>query len=117
MSDSLEKIIANNIFSLRNKHKLTQKEFAAKLNLDISREQISRIETRLNIPNSRFIKAVSDTFGVSTDWILSAQNTNLPKFNIKNSELKLIFQLRKIPLESKEIVSTLVNILYNMNNK
>jgi len=115
--DSLAKIIANNIFSLRSEYNLTQQEFAEKLDIDITREQISRIETGLSVPNARFIWAVSNAFKISADWLLSTQNTNIPSFDITNSELKLLYEFRKLPEDTQQTISTLINIMYGTNKK
>lgn len=94
----IKKTIANNIYALRNKNKLTQEEFAHKLNIGISRGHISKIENGSSIPSAEFIAAVSRTFNVSADWILSTEANDKNDIKILESEeLKLIFKLRKLP--------------------
>lgn len=67
----------------------------------IAREPISRIETRLSVPNAISICVFSNAFGVSSDWILSTQNTNTPQFNINNSEVTYSHHLQKWELLSQ----------------
>lgn len=107
----IKKTIANNIYALRNKNKLTQEEFAHKLNIGISRGHISKIENGSSIPSAEFIAAVSRTFNVSADWILSTEaNKNDIKI-LESEELKLIFKLRKLPKNLRRKIIDLINEL------
>lgn len=107
----IKRIIANNIFILRNYYKLTQQEFADKLNINITRGHISRIENGSHIPSAEFVKAVSDAFGVSADWIL-ANNinsyTDITDIDLSSLDLELLFKLKSLPSEVKENLLTLI---------
>ena len=83
----LKKIIANNIFILRNQHDLTQEEFAEKIN--ITRSHLSHIENADNMPSAEFIKDVCQSFGVSADWILNTYPQD-PKDVLSFNDIDLI---------------------------
>jgi len=118
---SLKRIIANNIYILRNEHGLTQQEFADKLSIGMSRSHISRIESGEYSPSADFIYAVSVAFQITTDVLLSnhvtANNDDALDAELDNSELELIFKLRTLSDESKNVISSLVDVMCNMKNK
>ena len=69
----IKKIIANNIYILRTTNDLTQKEFADKLEIKFTRGHISKIESGGHVPSAEFIKAVSNAFNVSADWLIDTK--------------------------------------------
>jgi transcriptional regulator with XRE-family HTH domain len=111
----LKRIIANNIYILRNKLDLTQQEFVDKLNLDISRSQLSNIENGVHMPSAEFIKAVSDTYGVDTNWILSAHNKEYPDLVVADEELEILIKLRQVSIEAQDNIKNLIELLYKNN--
>ena len=64
----IKKIIANNLITLRKKHKLTQNELAKKLN--VKQYVISSWEIGRSEPNIEQIKFLSTYFNVPTDYLL-----------------------------------------------
>ncbi len=64
----LKSIIAHNIITLRKKHKLTQAEFAEKLNY--TDKAISKWERGESVPSIEILKQISDMFGVTVDYLL-----------------------------------------------
>lgn len=114
----IKNIIANNIFTLRNKYNLTQQEFADKLSVNFTRGHISRIEKANHIPSAEFIKVVSEAFGVSTDWLLST-HTNNDSFieDITIEELDLVFKFRKLPKNVQKQILKLIDSINETNKK
>lgn len=108
----IKRIIANNIYILRNKYNLTQQEFANKLAVKFTRGHISRIELGNHVPSAEFIKAVSDAFNVSSDWLIGATGDNIPNIStMTNTEIDLLFNFRSLPAYiQKDILSLIVSI-------
>ena len=78
----------NNIKKLRKKKKLSQVEFASTLNVHPS--AVSQWETGRTNPDMAQIITISNTFDVSTDYILGITNNPIPhakqdESNIQNS--------------------------------
>ena len=65
---------------LRKDRKLTQKELAEKLSVNMS--HLNRIENSKCQPSIEMLKKFAEFFGVSTDYLLSA--VEFPKVNIEN---------------------------------
>lgn len=107
----LRKIIANNIYILRNEYKLTQQEFADKLNIGVSRGHISHIENGTNIPSAEFIKAVCVTFNVSADWLLKTISDPLNPQALSNKELNLIKKFNYLTEVSQNLILQLIEEL------
>ncbi len=64
----LKQIIAKNITELRKQQKLTQAEFAQKLNY--TDKAISKWERGESIPSVDILKQIADMFGVTVDYLL-----------------------------------------------
>lgn len=107
----LKRIIANNIYMLRNKYGLTQQEFVDKLNIGISRGHLSNIENGQNMPSAEFIKIVADTFGIDTNWLLSSHNKDYPNLVMDDEEKELILSYRSLPEEAKNSIRSIINII------
>lgn len=107
---NLKRIIANNIFILRNQYALTQQEFADKLHIQLTRSQISHIENADNMPSAEFISAVCKAFNVSADWLINS-NINNPGLNITltSDDINIILKYRKLPSEVKNAIKTLLD--------
>lgn len=60
--------IADKIMMLRKKHGWSQEELAERL--DVSRQSVSKWESRLSVPDLNKVVAMSTLFGVSTDYLL-----------------------------------------------
>lgn len=81
--NDLKQVIANNIINLRKEKKLTQIEFAKKLNY--SDKAISKWERAESIPDVIVLKQIADLFGVSVDYLLNEHSTNEKLIVIKNN--------------------------------
>lgn len=114
---NIRKIIANNIYTLRNYYKLTQEEFASKLDIHVTRGHISRVENGSHTPSAEFIKSVSNAFGVSTDWILS-NNVNISdipsKIELNNSDIDLLLKINSL---SNPVKENLISLIDSINNE
>ena len=84
----LKNIIAQNITELRKQKKLTQAEFAERLNY--TDKAISKWERGESIPSIEVLKQIADMFGVKVDYLLQEgsfidkQDLVLPKENSQN---------------------------------
>lgn len=106
----LKRIIANNIFILRNQYDLTQQEFAEKLNMQITRAQISHIENADNMPSAEFIYAVCITFNVSADWLLKSNvTTNGYTINLSSDDITAVLKYRALPDKVKVSIKLLMD--------
>ena len=61
-------ILAEKIMKLRKQNGWSQEELAAKLN--VTRQSVSKWESRASIPDLDKILKLSELFGVSTDYLL-----------------------------------------------
>lgn len=111
----IKRVIANNIKILRTNNNLTQQEFADKLSINFTRGHISRIELGIHVPSAEFIKAVSDAFNVSSDWLIGTTGKDIPDFpdipvisNVTNSEIELLFILRSLPVNIQNDILSLM---------
>ncbi len=72
--DDLKQVIANNIIKLRKEKKLTQVEFARKINY--SDKAVSKWERAESIPDVIVLKQIADLFGTTVDYFLNEHNEN-----------------------------------------
>ena len=92
--EDIKKIIGKNISNLRKANKLTQSEFASKLNY--SDKAISKWENGDSLPDIEVLNNVAKFFGVTLDYLVTEeieqtkQKYKLPKENLSN---KLIITL------------------------
>ena len=91
--NDLKHIIANNIVILRKSKKLTQVEFAEKLNY--SDKTVSKWERAESLPDIIIIKQIADLFGVTVDYLLNEHSKN-EKLIVVNHDKKS--KINKIPL-------------------
>ena len=116
----IKKVIANNIYILRTSNDLTQKEFADKLQIRFTRGHISKIELGGHVPSAEFIKAVSDAFNVSADWIIGTTGIEIPNTSdastvtdVTSREINLILKFRSLSnnVQTKiiELIETIIN--------
>lgn len=91
--NDLKQIISNNIINLRKEKKLTQIEFAKKLNY--SDKAISKWERAESIPDVIVLKQIADLFGVSVDYLLNEHSSNEKLLVVEN---KKVSRLNKFPL-------------------
>lgn len=91
--NDLKQIIANNIINLRKEKKLTQIEFAKKLNY--SDKAISKWERAESIPDVIVLKQIADLFGVSVDYLLNEHSLDEKLIVV---EKKKVNRLNKLSL-------------------
>ena len=91
--EDLKQIVANNITNLRKEKRLTQAEFAEKLNY--SDKAVSKWERAESLPDIIVLKKISDLFGISVDYLLSEHNLNEAPAIIKKKKKN---KINKIPL-------------------
>ncbi|MBQ3146091.1 MAG: helix-turn-helix transcriptional regulator [Clostridia bacterium] len=82
--NDLKQIIAHNIIKLRKEKKLTQIEFAQKLNY--SDKAISKWERAESLPDVIVLKQISDIFGISVDYLLKEHSENEKLVLVKNKK-------------------------------
>ena len=70
--ENLQKIIAENITSLRRSHGMTQAGLAEKLGY--SDKSVSKWERADGIPDVLCLKAMADLFGVTVDYMLTSEH-------------------------------------------
>ncbi len=70
--------IAKFIYNLRKKNKLTQKEFAKKLN--VTAQAVSKWENARGIPDIEILKKISEVFDVDIDSIIDGKKKTNKKF-------------------------------------
>ena len=84
----IKNIIANNLIELRKEHKLTQAEFASKLNY--TDKAISKWERAESVPSIEVLKQIADMFSITVDYLITEGDKKdkeqfvLPKENYSN---------------------------------
>lgn len=71
----MKQVIAQNITALRQSHKMTQIELAEKLNY--SDKAVSKWERAESIPDVLVLKTIADLFGVSLDYLLEKEHSEI----------------------------------------
>ena len=66
-------ILADKIIDLRKKNGWSQEELAEQLG--VSRQSVSKWESGMSVPDLNKIIAMSELFGVSTDYLLGLEDT------------------------------------------
>jgi transcriptional regulator with XRE-family HTH domain len=110
----LKRIIANNIFILRQQYKLTQEEFAEKLK--VTRANISHIENAVSMPSAEFIHDVSLAFGVSTDWILNS-NINTKDIIFNDKDIMALIRFHNLDSHVQDAVLNFITELLEISSK
>lgn len=111
----LKRIIANNIFILRNQHKLTQEDFAKKLN--ITRGHLSHIENGDNMPSAEFIKDVCSNFNVSADWLLDSHIILNKEIVFSDKDLTAILKFHNLNSKTQDAILNLMSELFEIDPK
>ena len=77
------------IKSIRQKEKLTQEQFAMKLN--VSRQAVSNWENNKNLPDIGMLILMSDVFQISLDYLIKGENemNNMTEKVIKDAGDKI----------------------------
>ena len=112
----MEAEIGERIALIRKKLSLTQQEFADKAN--VNRAYLGNIERGRKEASIGFISSICDTYGISTDWILTgeghmyrptqtksqpAEDAQTPRLTKREKDMLMIF--RELPeIEQNEIL-------------
>ncbi len=90
MNNSNMGAVGERIATLRQKNNLSQAEFGTKLSDYMHRETILQVstisawETGRKIPRAAIIRAISELFNVSTDWLVGIEDKSPEDLLIKN---------------------------------
>ncbi len=85
-------MIADRIKQLRTSHNMTQSTLAKKLG--ITRSSVNAWEMGLSIPSTTYIAALSQLFGVSSDYLLGlSSNLNIDVSDLSEKEIKIVYDL------------------------
>lgn len=99
------------IKQIRNDNNLTQEEFCNRLDIKLTRGNLSKIELGKISPSAEFIKSVIESFDISPYWLLGLKNIEVEK----DDKLKLKFdeldEVKKIKVEAY------IDFLYLEDNK
>ena len=82
--------VADKILKLRKEKGLSQEAFAEQLG--VSRQSVSKWESGTAVPDTEKILAMSEIFGVSTDYLLKNEEAEVP---VQNEERKEAFMDKK----------------------
>lgn len=113
--NELKNIIAGNLIHLRKEKKLTQAELAQKLNY--SDKAVSKWERGESIPDIETLKTIADMFGVTVDYLLTANaQEEIENFKQKNENKpnQLIITLLAVCLVW--LAATIVYVYSQINN-
>ena len=91
--DDLKQTIAKNIINLRKEKKLTQAEFAAKINY--SDKAVSKWERAESVPDVTVLKQIADLFGTTVDYLLKEHTESEKPIVVENKKKS---RINKIPL-------------------
>ena len=106
--------LGQKIADLRKKLHLTQGEFAERVG--VHNRHVSRWETDRQRPNSKTLKKIAETFGVTPDELL-AEQPELPITLVQNPELTERFkQLLKLEPKDRAMVLHMIDTLATHKN-
>lgn len=108
----LRKAIGYKIYNLRIELDLSQEEFVSRLTPSFSRANLSIIENGLSMPSAEFLKAVSEAFNISSDWLLGINNS----INLTKKENQLLDKFNQLNLEAKQTILNLIDIILKSTN-
>lgn len=63
-------VLGNKVKEIRISLNLSQEDFVSRLNINITRASISKIESGKQMPSAEFIKSVVEKYNVSPYWLL-----------------------------------------------
>lgn len=85
-------MIADRIKQLREKQNLTQTELAKMLG--ITRSSVNAWEMGISVPSTQYIIELSNTFGVSTDYLLCVQHSaSIDVSGLSEKDIQLVYQI------------------------
>lgn len=110
---------ANRLKQLRTKLGLTQKEFSDKIKITAS--ALSAYETNTKNPSIAVAKRISESFGVSIDWLcgLSDKMSNENSIKTYSDAIRLLLDLQSISNLNVEFIDTqyLTIVLMGFDNE
>lgn len=100
--------------SLRQEHKISQKELASKLFL--SQQTVAKWETDGATPNPETLSKIADIFGVSVDYLLGRTDEKNPgqkdpEFDVNTIEYALYGEARELDEEEKQQLLELAKLM------
>lgn len=101
------KTLGNKIKSIRKDKKLNQEEFCNKLNIELTRANLSYIESGKSTPSALFIKSIIETFNISPFELLNIEEPQKDKYMIKYESLNN---------KDKETINLMIDHLYSNYN-
>jgi transcriptional regulator with XRE-family HTH domain len=112
-------ILGKRIRYLREKHRLSQKQLAEKVNL--TNAQLSRYELGERKPDPEIIKDIADYFDVSADYLLGRTNRVSKDANEEdffNRELGVFFkEIKDAPEDRQEQLRKIWEIIKSEGNR
>lgn len=105
-------LFGKRIKELRNKERLTQRQFAEKYDADNS--TVSRWESGKAKPDPSTMKKIASDFGVSLDWLMGEEINNDPKkLDLKEikkaiQEKELVFGERELPQKQQDAIRAIL---------
>ena len=100
------------LMELLDEKEITQKEFAATLN--IAPTTLNGYIKNKRQPDFELVKNIAFVLGVTTDFLLDFEGRGI---NLTVKELSLISKLRSADEEQRAVVYDLVNVIDRRNNK
>ena len=99
--------VADKILKLRKEQGLSQEAFAEKMG--VSRQSVSKWESGTAVPDTEKILAMSELFGVSTDYLLKGEEAPVPetKEEEKVEEKEVVTKVKK-KSKAKIIISVIL---------
>ncbi len=101
--------LSEKIQNLRKQNNLSQEQFAEKLN--VSRQAVSKWESGQSVPDVDKIIAMSEIFGISTDYLLKDINDVEDNNRVNKSLFSSFFRYKYNPKQIKR-AWIIVNIVY-----
>lgn len=115
--EDIKLIISQNIVELRRASGMTQIELAEKLNY--SDKAISKWERGESIPDITVLKAISDLFGVSLDYLCEREHADAPKPIDADESIIAVIKRRRAMITGMSVllvwvIATLVFIILDV---
>ena len=77
ITEELKTVFSGNLTWLMEKYEVSQQDLSNHLN--INRATVSQWLNTKQLPTVEALQLLSDDFGVSTDWLLSSRNEQIPQ--------------------------------------
>lgn len=103
--EDIKTIFAQNLISLRKQMKITQVEFAEKINY--SDKAVSKWERAESIPDVAVLKSIADFFGVTIDFLVNEHTASEP-IQEKTAYVKAVHKKNRILIASIVVIAILI---------